>query len=287
MDTEPRNDYGNKHDYINLDDTDCICSESERHSSPSVHQQNLAPNWGVPDPDPDPDHNVIVDEDYRSGQDSESQARSPAADDNPVPTQRVFHELLNGKLVGTTNDHLLLKFLSTGRPCDKDGNYLPSDAPPEQPRSAGDDWSPFCNRLEFETADFLFRQNQMSSGDINVLLDLWAASLVEHGGHPPFADHRDLHGTLDAISYGDVPWKSFSTTYSGDLPADDIPTWMTAEYDVWFRDPRLVVQNMLSNPDFRDGFDNAPYQDFDKNGDRRFGDFFSGDWVWKQAVGLF
>ena len=60
---------------------------------------------------------------------------------------------------------------------------------------------------------------------------------------------------------------------------------MNSVYDVWFQDPRAIVQNMLKNPDFASKIDYAPYHEYDFNGDRQFQDFMSGDWVWKQAVG--
>jgi hypothetical protein len=41
---------------------------------------------------------------------------------------------------------------------------------------------------------------------------------------------------------------------------------------------------LLSNPDFDGEFDYVPYKEFEPNGDRRFQNFFSGDWVWSQAV---
>ena len=59
---------------------------------------------------------------------------------------------------------------------------------------------------------------------------------------------------------------------------------MDAEYDMWFRDPHTLVHNLLSNPDFDGEFDYMPYKEFEPNGDRRFQNFFSGDWVWSQAV---
>ena len=58
---------------------------------------------------------------------------------------------------------------------------------------------------------------------------------------------------------------------------------MTTEYQVWYRDPRKVIHNMFANPDLVDCFDYVPYRDFmgDK---RRYCDFMSGDWAWKQCV---
>lgn len=124
----------------------------------------------------------------------------------------------------------------------------------------------------------------MSAGDINTLLDFWAASLTVHGDEPPFSNTKDLHNVIDSTPLGDVPWESFSIQYNGTQPASDVPSWMQAEYDVWFRDPRSIVQNMLSNPDFKSEFDYAPFQEYDGDGIHRFRDLMSGNWAWQQAV---
>jgi len=50
----------------------------------------------------------------------------------------------------------------------------------------------------------------MSGGDINILLDLWAASLVKHANEPPFTLDQDLYDTIDAAPLRDHPWESFS-----------------------------------------------------------------------------
>ena len=83
---------------------------------------------------------------------------------------------------------------------------------------------------------------------------------------------------------GDVPWEVFTVQYDGEKPRDNIPSWMTAEFNVWYRDPRLVVKNLLSNADFRDGIDYAPFKESDASEQRVYGDFMSGDWVWEKAV---
>jgi len=175
--------------------------------------------------------------------------------------------------------------LYTGQPCNEHGDYLPPGSPPTPPTDdKPDEWTPFHDRMEFETGEFLFTCNQMSAGDINTLLDLWAASLFKHHDHPPFADHDDLYTMIDLIPHGDVAWDCFTTSYQGDKPATDVPAWMNAEYDVWFRDPRTVVRNMLANPGFDGEIDYAPLRDFDASDKRQFQDFMSGDWAWKQAV---
>jgi Plavaka transposase len=138
--------------------------------------------------------------------------------------------------------------------------------------------------VQFELAELLYTRNQSSAGHIDSLLHLWAASLVKHHDDPPFMNHADLYNTIDSTPLGDVPWESFSLKYNGDLPATDVPAWMTSDYDVWFRDPKVLVQNLISNPDFNNEFDYAPLQEYSTDGNHRFQDFMSGNWAWKQAV---
>jgi Plavaka transposase len=59
---------------------------------------------------------------------------------------------------------------------------------------------------------------------------------------------------------------------------------MKSEFNVWFRDPRSIIQNLLSNPDFDNEFNYSPVQEYNMEGNHRFQDFMSSDWAWKQAV---
>jgi hypothetical protein len=125
----------------------------------------------------------------------------------------------------------------------------------------------------------------MSASNIDQLLNLWAASLLPHQDQPPFRDHNDLYKTIDAIPLGDVPWKSFSMSYTGELPNNhEVPTWMESEFDVWYRNPHTVVHNMLANLDFKDQMDYAPYHEFETDGEQRYQDMMSGEWAWRQVV---
>ncbi|KAG2072852.1 hypothetical protein BDR04DRAFT_1127448 [Suillus decipiens] len=131
-----------------------------------------------------------------------------------------------------------------------------------------DDWTPYKSCITFEMANFLFSWNQTSAKQIDTLLDLWAASLIKHDDAPPFTDHHDLYNTIDAMPLGNVPWETFSMSYTGAKPLHDIPPWMDATYDVWFRNPHLLLHDMLGNPNF--------------NGKMEY-NFFLGDWAWRQA----
>ena len=103
----------------------------------------------------------------------------------------------------------------------------------------------------------------------------------------PIIDHNDLHAAIDAIALGDVPWESYTVRYNGLQPENGpIPEWMTTEYQFWYRDPRKVIHNIFANPDLASFIDYTPYQELE-NGKRRYGDFMSSDWAWKQCVRLF
>lgn len=194
------------------------------------------------------------------------------------------HPLLNGR--HSINLSFLILIYFSGRPCDEHGNFLPADSPPQKSRHANadpNDWTPYRNRVEFETAQFLYCREQMSAGNINILLDLWAATLLKHDEPPPFASAADMYETIDSTPLGDIAWQSFSVTYDGDVP-DSAPQWMSAEYEVWFRDPRLVVLNMVDNPDYKGSFDTTPIRVFDAGDHRQYQNFMSGDMVWDDAV---
>lgn len=128
----------------------------------------------------------------------------------------------------------------------------------------------------------------MSEGDLDKLFALWAASHAPQADASPFANHKDLHDTIDATELGDISWEKFTLSYEGPKPdeAGETPTWMTDVHDIWFRDPRKIINNMLSNPDFQDEFDYSPLQEYDNEGNHRYQNFMSGNWAWKQAVNI-
>ncbi|KAJ6591937.1 hypothetical protein B0H10DRAFT_1925050 [Mycena sp. CBHHK59/15] len=121
----------------------------------------------------------------------------------------------------------------------------------------------------------------MSAKGVDCLAELMAT--LYEGADPPFADHKDLYATIDAIEQGDIPWESFSVKYTGPIPeTGTVPVWMTETFEVWFRSPLAIFEKQLANPDFKDELDWSPKRIF-KNGKRQFTDLFSGNWVWEQA----
>ncbi|TFK61433.1 hypothetical protein BDN72DRAFT_904104 [Pluteus cervinus] len=194
-----------------------------------------------------------------------------------------------------TITHPILTVLAT--PCDEFGKpLLPNTSPPPSTTRSQDDWFPHGDRVAFETAELLYQRNRMPMAQIDVLMALWQASLLQsfdpavddEPASPPFANHKELLATIDATDLADVAWESLQFEYDGQLPSGGVPEWMTKKYEVWFRDPRKLVQNMLKNPNFDGEFDYAPYQRFAGKDGQEYQDFMSGKWAWAQSdeIGL-
>ncbi|KAG2040852.1 hypothetical protein BDR03DRAFT_932487 [Suillus americanus] len=178
-----------------------------------------------------------------------------------------------------------------GQICDEYGQFLDPDTPPPPfiTREHGD-WTLFCDRTEFETAQFLYTKNQMSGGDIDTHMYLWGRTLANHRDTPPFTDHKDLYSTINAIPLGEVAWETSTMKFNEKTPNPSDPgtcaPWMDTPYTAWFRDPHAVVRNMLANPDFRDEMDYTPYREWKGEGDnakQQWRNVMSGDWAWNQA----
>ena len=195
---------------------------------------------------------------------------------------RNYHPDLNSTC--NTFDMTLFSF-STGRRCDRNGVFVPPNAPPEPPNlKADDDWSPFTSRAGFELADLLFTDAQLSQKKIDRILELWAATLIPHGDSAPITNHLDLHQQIDAVGLGDIQWEHTHLKYEGPLPETTRhPEWKTTEYDIWYRNPRQVIKNILARPDLSGHVDYAAYQEFDDE-KRQYGNMMSGDWAWRQSV---
>ncbi|KAJ7603070.1 hypothetical protein FB45DRAFT_882434 [Roridomyces roridus] len=121
----------------------------------------------------------------------------------------------------------------------------------------------------------------MSSKNIDTLLEMWALSMAKHNDLGPYQDFKDIYQTIDSTVVGDAPWKCFETE-----PVDSGPnasTWARQRYEVFYRDPDVVIANMLDNPDFDGAFDTTPYVHLDSNDNRRWSDFMSANFAWRHA----
>lgn len=172
-----------------------------------------------------------------------------------------------------------------GTPCDEFGTPLPpGSVPPPRTTAGPQDWTPFENRASFETADFLFRRARMPQAQVDDLMKLWAATLLQHDDLPPFNNHVDLLQSIDSSTLGNVPWESFAVSYQGEKPNNNVPEWMNTEYVVWYCNPREIIKHMLDNPDFDGEFDYSAYREYGDDDKHKYKDFMSGDWAWRQSV---
>jgi len=136
--------------------------------------------------------------------------------------------------------------VSLGTPCDLGGNDLPPNTPPvnhDEPDGTGPSWHPFKSQAQFELADFIFRCDQMSGGRIDELMDILAT--MDEGGTPPFSNHKELYGLIDAIS-PEEKWECISINHADVERAQmdgtstaNLPTWKQGDYNIWF--PLLLV----------------------------------------------
>ncbi|KAI9431281.1 hypothetical protein H4582DRAFT_2113489 [Lactarius indigo] len=221
-----------------------------KHRIPPLQAHPIPTPWSTDNLDPQPIENPQPIDDWPN---------SPPPD--PPPADGGVHEEEEGP---EWEFHPSL----CATPCDKNHVYLPPGTPPTPPPArAPDDWTPYRNHVEFELAKFLYRKVQMSGNDINILSQLWHASLISHGVPPDeidLFDSRDsLYATIDATPFGDA--------------------WMTMTYDVWHQDAHHLLHNMLANPDFDNEFDYVPFREFNAQKRRRWRDFMSGDWAWREA----
>ena len=178
-------------------------------------------------------------------------------------------------------------WLFPATPCNESGQFLPPGTPPSPPPiQSPNDWTPYRDRVDFELTEFLYMKVQMSGNAIDTLSQLWRASLINHGVLPDdinlFERNSSLLETIDSTPVGDAPWNGFTSYYDGPL-LPNAPEWMTTGYDVWYRDPLQLLHNLLANWDFDNEFDYVPFREFDAKKKRRWRDFMSGDWAWKEA----
>jgi hypothetical protein len=137
-------------------------------------------------------------------------------------------------------------------------------------------------------ADLFYRKIQLSASQIDAIMQLWSVTGDGSPSSAPFQNHKDLYDTIDRTPLGDIPWSSFTLQYNGERPADDVPQWMSATFEICYRDPRKVIHDMLGHPGFKDNMDYIPYREYHPQTRKRlWQDFMSGDWAWISAVHFF
>ncbi|THU97921.1 hypothetical protein K435DRAFT_608506, partial [Dendrothele bispora CBS 962.96] len=155
--------------------------------------------------------------------------------------------------------------------------------PPLPPPHSKESWEPFSDRIEFDFAHYHFVEQQSSEKRIERALDLWAASLLRSGEDVPWKSAEEMYETIDSIREGKITWKTYSVKYQGPLPKTGTPPkWMTQEFELCARDAKEVIHEQLGTKEFDGKIHYTPYMQFE-DGERRFSNFMSGEWVHQQA----
>ncbi|KAK1227851.1 hypothetical protein PQX77_009129 [Marasmius sp. AFHP31] len=240
---------------------DLIFSSSEEDNG-IAHSDSESPSAS----DEDPPDNPIFD-DLDGG---EPEGHQPPGRDetSPPPVTYTFHEYLNA------------------RRCDSEGNFLPENAPPppEPTPHKANNWFPWSNGLEFRVTNLLYRKMQSSAGHIDELAEIITALTHEQDAESLFGDSRELYSTIDMCPNGSVPWEAVSVSYDGPrLPGKTEP-WMDKDFTVYFRNPREVLHQQLSNPDFERELETTPYRAHSTSSNlRQYRNFMSGNWATREA----
>ena len=144
------------------------------------------------------------------------------------------------------------------------------------------DWMPFEDEVQFELADLLYRRAELSSRNIDSLLELWSQSM-DGIGSAPFEDRGSMHAAIDSSTLGDVPWQCLTTGFSENI-GEGAPNWMHTTYEIWYHNPDAVISTMLANPGFNGQFDLRPYISLNSKGERSWDNVMSGNIAWRHSV---
>ncbi|KAJ3710344.1 hypothetical protein DFJ43DRAFT_1009287, partial [Lentinula guzmanii] len=180
-----------------------------------------------------------------------------------------------------------------GEPCDKHGVALPPDMPALPRHHPENQCDPFKCQLQFRLADLLFKDVEMSQGNIDELLNIWSPHQHQVAGtfpepcsscsDGPFGTHAGMYSTINSIADGNAPWGCLQTVVNPTLPRN-APEWKKVSYQVWYHNPDTVIANILTNAEFVKDFNVAPYVHLDGAGKRHWADFMSGNFAWRHAV---
>jgi Plavaka transposase len=170
----------------------------------------------------------------------------------------------------------------TAQPCDEDGDFVPPQTPPPDEDEAS--WAPFQDRTSFKFAELTYKKMQVSTGNLNTILQLWAAhSISNDDSDPVFSSAETMYEAIDNIAHGNAPWESFSVRYPGPATTNS-PSWQCNTYEVHCRNVRDVVHNMLKNKDFDNKFDYVPFQEYKVPRTTQYSNLMSGQWAYTKAV---
>ena len=159
---------------------------------------------------------------------------------------------------------------------------MPGGLPQSQGGPLKGDWMPFEDEVQFELADLLYYCAELSSRNIDSLLELWSQSM-DGIGLAPFEDHRSMHVAINLSTLDDIPWQCLITGFSENV-GEGVPNWMHTTYKIWYCNPDAVISTMLADPGFNGQFDLCVYISLNSKGEHSWDNVMSGNIAWWHSV---
>jgi hypothetical protein len=91
---------------------------------------------------------------------------------------------------------------------------------------------------------------------------------------------NDMYSAINGFNLGGAPWNSFTVKYNGEIQEDDTTPWKHKLFQVWYRDPQMIMHNQLRNREYAEEIDVASKDVRDKDGKQQYLDFMSWNWSW-------
>jgi hypothetical protein len=135
--------------------------------------------------------------------------------------------------------------------------------------------------VALEAVELLYKRSQLPLTHVDSLMELWAASLFEHGAEAPFSSAQEMLQLIDGIQANIVPWTSFETTMDAQ---DDVPSFEKDKYTTYMRNPHELIKEMLGQAQFNGHFDDCAYLEYNKAGERVYQEYMGANHAWSRSV---
>ncbi|KAE9385392.1 hypothetical protein BT96DRAFT_960753 [Gymnopus androsaceus JB14] len=106
--------------------------------------------------------------------------------------------------------------------------------------------------------------HDLGGDDLPANGDLMPPEERNHDDYSPFTSDTEFELAEFLYQKAEI----FTVKYNGELPEDQssVPTWKLQGYEVWFRDPLKILEQMLANPSFKSEFDDEITKDENSHG---------------------
>ncbi|TEB21573.1 hypothetical protein FA13DRAFT_1642617 [Coprinellus micaceus] len=138
-------------------------------------------------------------------------------------------------------------------------------------------YGPFADMDEFELAEWLMENTGQTQTDRFLKL-----SIIKNRAEPSFESNADFLKRIDSLPTRGKEWGCRIIKINGDRAGAN-GEMMQEEVELWMRDPLECIEELLSNPAFRDQVRYAPEKAYtDETGETRiYDEMWTGDWWWE------